>query len=464
MIGILLWSNMWDNELFENYELLLPDKFDGGYLILTLYQRIESKSLPEQFGTDDIRLILEEIAQKYKTQVPQSERVIRQLLHYLLRNVPEQYGKFELSDHAIRLVELMRYKLDNPYRNYPLKETFEKYFFLKTGEIKTVTDLDVKFGKDFTAGHKRIINDHLFALEDELQQAYEQLNNILETDEESATILVKKFTDVFRKFGERAEDITYAISSKDGFLKRLRNRVDEFYQETDIFRQAQSDEEIQQLRKHQQDWQQALTIQNDLETFFKKADSKIERIRRQIFKASTKLSELQESFSRSSTFRLSIKKLFHACLEQATGKRQEIRFDRNFPLKTIVAGRLQLFHPVYYDFASIKNNHLKQVVPQPEYEAMQRIEIEREIRRQEFITQLIGIGKDKMISNDLFHLSKFLQEISDEQKDAFIIQNVALDLLNFAGTIDERTVEIEKEIYSFTKEKLSTWTMKIRKQ
>src|ERR1043165_9263622 len=130
---------MWENELFDNYELLLPAKYEGGYLIIILYQRIESKSLPEQFTTDDIKLILEEIAHKDNTQIPHVERIIRQMLHFMLRNVPDKYGKFELSEHATRLVELMRYKLDNPYQNYPLKETFEKYFFLKTGEIKTIT-------------------------------------------------------------------------------------------------------------------------------------------------------------------------------------------------------------------------------------------------------------------------------------------------------------------------------------
>ena len=368
--------NLKENELFENYELLLPPKDEGGYLILVLYQRIRASQLSEQFNSEDIKLILEEIAGD--NPVPQAERIIRQLLHYQLRPVPEQYGKFELSDHAIRLVELMRYKLENPYKDYPLKETFEKYFIIRSTELKTITDLEIKFGKEFTAGHKRIINDHLTSLEDELADAYQQLNEILTTPEENATVIVRRFTDVFKKFGERAEDITYAISSKDSFLRKLRARVEVFYLETDSLKQAQTEEEIAKLKQRQKEWLSASGILYDLELFFRNVDGKIERIRRHILRASVKLRELQENFSRSSNFRSLIGKLFHLYTEQEKARLTKAYFSLPLQLKEVVFEKTQLFYPAHYDFGITRNSTIQDIRPDPEYELQQKKEIERE--------------------------------------------------------------------------------------
>jgi len=452
---------MQENELFENYELLLPTRYEGGYLILILYQRIENKELSEQFSSEDIKLILEDIAKKYTQPIPQSERIIRQLLHYMLREVPEQYGKFELSDHAIRMVELVLYKLKNPYKNYPLKETFEKYFVLRAGDIKTIVDLEVKFGREFTAGHKRIINDHLTALEDELLEAYQKLNDILNTDNESATVIVRDFTSVFRKFGERAEDITYAISSKDGFLRRLRNRVEEFYFLADTLKHAQTDEDLLKLKQYQQEWLTATAIQYDLELFFKNVDRKIERIERQILRASTKLKELQENFSRNSNFRLLVKKLVNLCLDQATHKRQIIQFNPRFPLKKFVYERPQLFHPIRYDFGTTRNNQLINIESDKEYERLQKREIELEIRRQEIINHWIENGKGIFEQETSLELTQFIDSILSVENDLFIAQNVAIDLVNFAVESHSLKLDIRPELNTLIEQNTWTWKMTI---
>src|ERR1700727_1340669 len=119
---------MLESEIFQKYDLLLPSKFEGGFLILALYQKIRNHELPEIFTTNDIKVTLEEIAKESNQPVTKSERTIKNLLHYYLRSVPNEYGRYYLSDHALQQVELMLHKINNPYKNYPLKESFEKYF------------------------------------------------------------------------------------------------------------------------------------------------------------------------------------------------------------------------------------------------------------------------------------------------------------------------------------------------
>ncbi|HAL82775.1 MAG TPA: hypothetical protein DCO83_11500 [Mucilaginibacter sp.] len=206
-------------------------------------------------------------------------------------------GKYYLTDHAESVVELMKNKLENPYKDFPLKQSFEKYFTLCTGEIRIISDLERRFGKEFVSGHKRIINNHLSALEDELSEAYDQLNLILQSEEQSATVLVKNFVNVFKTFGERAEDITNAISSKDKFLRSLRERVDEFYAAVELYPHVPTNaEELAELDNIKNDWRIAREILQDMDDFFKTVDYKISNIRKQILNASGKLSELHENF------------------------------------------------------------------------------------------------------------------------------------------------------------------------
>lgn len=77
------------------------------------------------------------------------------------RGVPDEAGRFYLTDYAERFVEQMMYKLDNPYKNYPLKQSFEKCFTIRPGEIEIIDHLLLKFGREYISGHKRVINDHL---------------------------------------------------------------------------------------------------------------------------------------------------------------------------------------------------------------------------------------------------------------------------------------------------------------
>ena len=52
-------------DIYEKYDLLLPSKFEGGYLIIALHDKIQNEEIAEQFTITDIRNILEEITRNY---------------------------------------------------------------------------------------------------------------------------------------------------------------------------------------------------------------------------------------------------------------------------------------------------------------------------------------------------------------------------------------------------------------
>lgn len=232
--------------------------------------------------------------------VRQWGRLKGNLFHYFLRNHPDAPWKYYLTDYARNVVELMKNKLENPYKEHPLRKSVEDSFTIKFKEIKTIDELERKFGRVFIQGSKKIITDHLEALADELKAAYHTLNDILRNDDKDATVLVGDFTIEFRKFGSRAEDITNAILSKDKFLRDLQSVVDDFYfQMEDNSKFNEID-----IKKSIDDWEKSRKIYLDISDFFIAVDEKISLIRRQINHASDKLSELQEQFSSRAHFKV----------------------------------------------------------------------------------------------------------------------------------------------------------------
>ncbi|RNL53144.1 hypothetical protein [Pedobacter jejuensis] len=345
-----------EQDLYSKYDLLLPSRFEGGYLIILLYQRIADGEIPEFFEASDIRTLLDEIAKEYQESSPQSERIIKRLIHYHIRSHFERPGKYFLTEFSKSTVNMLIHKLENPYKKFQLKSTFEEHFSLRLLGVRTVADLESRFGRIFIEGPKKVVNDHLQALEDELDQAYSELNTILEADLSTATEQVRLFSGVFRKFGNRADDIGNSISSKDKFLRDLLSLLDGIYAAIQSSAQPKGDEEVKHLLGLKQDYLLAKEIYQDLLHFFDMVDIKLGYIGRQILNASEKLSELHENLSSRAHFRLKLKLLFKNCLDSSQYSTEGVTFLNGFPLKSIALERLKLVHPVYYDYVHIPIN------------------------------------------------------------------------------------------------------------
>lgn len=423
---------MEDDALLDKYDYLLPAKFEGGYLLISLYEKIKGKELPNPFTTQDIKNILAQISSKYNQGIFQSDRIIRPLLHYILRNVPGVAGKYYLTDYAEELVELLKRKLESPYKDHPLQRSFERYFVIRQTEINDISDLERKFGREFVAPYKRIINDHIESLDDELREAIESLNTILYSKEESAGVIVNNFVVVFKKFGNRAEEIMRALITKDRFLRYLRSQVDQFYASVHNYKHPETLEDAEELHKLTAAWESACQISEDLDTYFLAVDAKIAMIRKQILYASEKLSELHENFSSRSKLRLQIKRLLNFALENAYYYEKDLRFINNFPLKSLVYEKTQFLNPGRYDFEITQNNQVVSVSIDSEYEYVQRQSIAHEIKRQEVINHWITKAK-QLLEERPVQLNRLIEEILAQETDLVIAQQVAVELINYAS-------------------------------
>lgn len=448
-------------ELYNKYDLLLPSKFDGGYLVIALYEKIENREIDEYFTQKEINEILKDISVDFNLDaVRQWSNIKDNLFHYFLRSHPDEPWKYYLTDYAKNVVDLMRSKLENPYKNHPLKKSVQESFTIRHNEIKTIEELERKFGRIFIQGSKKIITDHLEALEDELREAYKELNDILrKEDEKNATSLVREFTVVFRKFGEKAEDITEAIIFKDKFLSNLQNVVDHFYRKIEDEGKFDSFN----VQKSKSDWEKAVEIYTDIREFFNSVDQKVNIIRRQINHASEKLTELQEQFSARAFFRLQLKKLYRTVLESSEYADEGISFRNNFPLKKLVYEPIRMLYPKYYEFEPPKPNIIVNIEVDETYERNEKLKIAKEINRQQIINQWVGKAQNILKNKGTLSVDELMNTIVNEEEDLSIAYQIASNMIAYTSENSNVYIDVEQKIISLANQNLSVWKAKIMK-
>jgi hypothetical protein len=452
---------MKEESIFHKYDLLLPSKFDGGYLILSLYEKIRDEEIGQYFTAKEITDILQQIAYDYgEGSVRQWNKIKGPLFHYYIRNHPDEPWKYYLTDYAKNVIELMFNKLNNPYREHPLRKSFEDSFSIRIGEISNIFELERKFGRIFIQGPKSVVTDHLEALEDELKIAYEQLNEILRNEElRDAASMVRNFTVIFGKFGDRALDITNAILSKDKFLRDLQFIVDDFYASA-VDSNILDDAEKLQRRA---DWEQAREIYLDITVFFNSIDQKIDLIRRQIKNASNKLTELQEQFSARAHLRLLLKKFFHLALDSAHFAGDQIGLNENFPLKKLVHEKVRILYPKHYEFGLKVENRL---IPQQEdnaYEKVERERIEKEIRRQQIIYDWSEKVKRNIKDGINVEISELMETVTLAEGDISLAYQVAANVISFASSDAKVEVKISQKLITLSNHNFSLWKTKVSK-
>lgn len=450
---------MKEQSLYTKYDLLLPPKFDGGYLVIAIDEKIKAGDLEDHFTLKEIEETLTEISHCFELpSVRQWYHIKDNLLHYFIRNHIDEPGKYYLTDYAKGVLDMMRNKLENPYKNQPLKKSFEECFTLRFDEIKEIEDLERKYGRMATSLPKKIITDHLEGLEDELREAYITLNELLDSNVQEAVALVKAFALTFRKFGERAEDITEAVRSKDKFLKDLQMVVDQFYAEIDQTKLL-ADEAAK--NKTVEDWKRSREIYKDMEAFFSTVDDKINASRRQIYNASEKLSELQEYFSTRAHYRLQIQKLLGYVLQTATYSENGIVLEDNFPLKSLVYEQEKMLYLKHHEFTKQKTNILIVIPPDEAYEREERSKIEKEINRQQTINEWVNKTKKLLVEQKHVALDELMNNILTEEQDLSIAYGVASEVIALVSENSDINIEIEQQLITTQQNELALWKTKI---
>lgn len=450
------------NELFSDYDVLIPNKIEG-YVIIRLWQKIKSGDIQEEFSYNDIKNVINEITSLTDGVTPQIEKILKDLLHYFIKKPPETVSTYYLSDYAERFIQLLETKIDSPYRNFPLKKNFEKYFSIGFEEIEDFEELNRWFKQGFHDTSKRVILDHIESLQDEVENSIKKLNNILYSDELQAIEMVRLFVNEFKNFGLKAEQIREALFLKNETLKNLKKATDYFYSKIEETKHFQTIDEEKEYQELEYKWRTANQIKREVTLFFDNVDKKLSRINDQIVFASSKLKELEENFQYQSLFKINLKKLLQLVLQTSSyDKKDGIVLHPEFPVRSLPYQRIKFFFVPRYDF-NIKLESMG-IVPESntDYELAERIKIEKELQIQEKIALWIDACNSRLEKEKQLDYSAVFYEILDKEQNIEIPLQVGFALFQQHTHDNDFDVIIDKIIANPERNDILTWNMKIQ--
>ena len=450
------------NELFSDYEYLIPVKLNG-YIIIRLWQKIKSEEIPEEFTYNDIKNVINETASFSSGGTPQIEKVLKDLLHYFIKKPPETVSRYYLSDYASRFIQLLETKVDSPYRNFPLKKNFEKYFTVEFEDIEDFDELCRWHQQGFHDTSKKVILTHIESLQDEVEISIKKLNDILYSDELDAIEMVRLFAEEFKKFGLKAEQIREALFLKDETLKNLRKVAEYFYMQIEQTKHFQTPDEEKYYYELEHKWKISDQIKEEVIIFFDNIDRKLQRITDQIIFANSKLKELEENFQYQSLFKINLKKLLQLVLQNSIyDKKEGIMLHDNFPLKKIPCQRIQFYNTPHYEFNV--EPETTGVVPEtnPDYEQEQKARIEMGLLVQDKIATWIDICNRRINSEKQLNYSSVFYEILDSEQNVEIPLQVGFSLFQQHAANQDYDIIIDKTIANPNRNDILIWNMKIQ--
>lgn len=450
--------------IYQSYELLLPSKEDG-MVIFLLHQKIKQQEIEEPFSYGDFRQIVKEVADWSPGGIPRSETLLKNFLNNFIERPADQKNGYKLTEYALKFIAMVDHKLNNPYRTFPLRKSFEKYTSFQAGEIQNILELEGWYEQGFNNISRQNIVDHLEALKDVVSQSVRELGLILQQENIDIVKIVSDFAEIFTGLNEKTEEIRDTLRLGNRLERELQQVVDHFYSLLDKNNNAESISDPSLYKKASKDYENAQRIQWEVNTFFMVIGGKIGQLREKIVFASNKLNDLQHNFHYQSSYKLNIKKMLHFVLTESRFNREGPELSASFPRKSIP----------FESFKITMVNHMEEFFPKKvmvtttvidtEYQKSENAKIEKDIARQERIVELVSYYKELLALDKQMDFTEKFYLILEQHKDVEIALNVSYELLLFAHHSKEYKVNIDQNLLMNSKDKkIYSWQTDIAKK
>ena len=231
--------------VFTEYNDLIPPK-EEGMIILLLDDKIKRKEIDNHFSYTDFAEIVKEVSELSHGSQLQTQRVLRKLMRYFIERPPDKPNRYVFSNFAYRFIQLIEKKLDHPFKNFPLIDSFKQYTSFRAEDILTIESFRSWYMQGFNVTTQETISEHLEALKDETEKAITKLNKILYSDTLPGIELVKQFTEIFSEFGSKADQISEALELGNVLEVEVKKVVDSFYFKIENIKSPQTKTEREQ--------------------------------------------------------------------------------------------------------------------------------------------------------------------------------------------------------------------------
>lgn len=448
-------------DINQFYDNLIPSRFDG-LTVYILHQKILENQIPVHFTYRDLQDAIRDVANLEPSQIPHTEKVLQTLLHFFLEHPANKGHHYMLSDYAEKFVALIKNKLDNPLKKYPLRETFKRYADFNPESIKSINDFLEWYDLQFQLASQQTVFDHLESLKDDVNVGIKKLNAILSREFEDASRVAAEFSDVFKNIGKRSDEIKDTLKLSGAIDTKVRAVVAYFKTKIEEYKHPENEKERVVFHKLKSDFEQAIMIHNKVSAFFDRVDEKLQQLIDKSLFASAQLNHLQENFRYQSRFRLNIKRFLKFTLEQASYSKEGPVLPNKFPKKKLIKETFRFRWPRYKESFSPPVNL---VIPQEidlEHQQKEKAKIELEIEKQQTTAKLARYYKEMLKENKELDFTKQFYKIIEDRNDTEVALNVGFELFEYAGNNSEYKIDIEKKLPSDIEMKDAIiWKMKI---
>ncbi len=454
-------SNILD--VHQLYGHLIPSR-EAGMVIYILDSKIKAGKLSKHFTYSDIEKCIVESSKIEVGATPQTEKIVKSLLHFFIERPPNHELKFAITDYAKKFIELIDKKLHSPLKNFPLKKTFKKFTKFKASEIKSLEDFEIWHRLEFSTAGKQTIIDHLEALKDVVKTSIDRLNNLLKAESEDLATLTKEFALVFEEISNKSEEIKYTLRLGNTLSIEIENVTDFFYHKIEAFKHPENEEEQIEFEQLNTDYSKAINIKNDVIDFFNDVDYRLKQLMDRSLYANNQLRNLQNNFRSQSRIRINLKRLLKFTLEQASYSKNDIvKLPVLFPKKALPVEQFKFIEIPYYDSFGIKKNEIIPALYDKEHAQKEQKKVQKDLQRQENAARLFREYKGILEKEKELDFTEHFYKILEEENDSEIALSVGFDLFQYANRNPRYEIDIQQELseVSTTKDIL-IWKMKIQ--
>ncbi len=451
-------------QIAELYHQLVPP-MEEGLLVFRLHEKIKGGEIDMNFSIQDIQRAIEETNQfnPGNGNVPNRERLLKNLLTYFIERPAEQKNRYTLTEYARKFILLLEHKINNPFRKFPLRESFKRYADFSAQDILHINQFESWFNQGFQATTRENIFDHLEELKADVQASVQRLNKLLYSSEETAQKLVADFSMIFTDLGEKADEIRDTLRLGNSLQLEIDLVVSTFYKQTKEFKHPSTEEEIAQFDDLHYAYSRASEIKQEIQSFFDIVDGKLGQLRERIQYASTKLNELQELFRYQSQFKLNLRRLLEYVLTVITYEKGEFILPNWFHLRGLPEERFKLTVMPDLEREFAQRNTVVENPEDQDYHREELIRVETDLIRQQRTAILIEQLKERLKKVGTLDFTEEFYHILDNEHDEEVAVQVGYELIQYVHENPYLQVNILPEIPEiYQNQPIVTWIINLK--
>jgi len=430
-------------KIARDYDLLIPKDKETFLLLISLYNKIKTGEIEQEFSQFDFETTLYDISQLLQRESNiQIENISKKLSQYFYTTLKDPKKPYQLTEYAKEFCELIEEEIEPEYAKLSLKQTFRRNLPLKDEDFKDINSFEHWYFMQFKQS-KKVILSHTENLQRYVDNQILELSEILKNEFENAKILLETFIKKFEKIREKADDLTDTLNFKTETIQKIDKAEVKFQDSQDI-------------------WEKYISIRNEVLSFFENINKRVLAVNDKIQTSRIKLKSLYQNLQYKQQYKIKLETFLQYLLEKSENIKGEIYLPNNILLKQIPYEHKHFFFIPNINFENIKSKEIPELVIDKEYEKKQREKNKQILDKQESVAKWVNEIDKHLSKNKEIDYSVWFDKIYEKEKRFDIPVEVCYGLIERFNKNNQIEISIDNKKPHILNSEIALWKMKIK--